>query len=348
MNFKKQIFGIYEGETIHQFILENDKGLVVKMMNFGATITSITIPGADEQPISIACGFDKFEDYFSDEYKANSPYFGCTVGRYCSQIKNALFTIDGEEYALSDNGGVNNLHGGTLGFDKRVWEAIPFESKDEIGVVFTLLSADLEEGFPGNVQASVQIKLTNNNEIIFNYNGITDKVTPLSMTNHTYFNLSGFKESIENNWVQVNTNKLLELDETGAATGSVKDVSSTNEDLRSGRMVKAIHLALNDGFEHFYVFDNMEEKLIPVAQVEDKTSGRKLEVFSTEPCMLFYTAKYMSDALQRNPSEKYGKYRAFACETHRWPNGPNLPNSPNTFLQPGEKFSSKTIYKLKW
>lgn len=346
MKIEKHPFGKYGDITIHQFILENKNGMVVKIMDFGATITSITVPGKDGKPVSIVCGFDKFEDYFSEEYKANAPYFGCTVGRYCSQIKDAKFILDGKNFQLKANCGSNNLHGGVVGFDKKIWDAQSIPSEDGVAVQFNLFSKDMEEGFPGNVEASVIMKLTNNNEIIFDYSASTDKATPFSMTNHSYFNLSGFKETVEDYWVKVNTNKLLELDETGAVTGIVTDVSETINDLQGGRIVNSVHQEINDGFEHFYVFDNEKEELMPVAEVQDKNSGRKLEVFSNEPCMLFYTGKYTSDKLQRNENERYGQYRGFACETHRWPNGPNIGNSPGSILKPNEKFKSQTIFKI--
>jgi len=341
-------FGKHKGIKVHQFTLLNDNGVVVKLMNYGAAITAIQVPDKEGRLISMACGFDNFEDYFSEEYKSNAPYFGCTVGRYCSQIKNASFNLNGNTFNLAANCGLNNLHGGTTGFDKKVWNTLPFESENEKGVKFSTVSEDMEEGFPGTVNANVLIKLTNSNEIVFEYSGITDKATPLSMTNHTYFNLSGFRDNVEGNWVQVNTNKLLELDITGAATGLVKDVSSTIEDLRNARMVETVHLALRGGFEHFYVFDNNYFVLNKVAEVSDKVSNRKLEVFTTEPCMLFYTGKYTSDTLQRNDSERYGKYMGFCCETHRWPNGPNIAESPGSVLKPDEEFKSTTIFKLSF
>lgn len=345
MSITKQNFGIYEGNEITLFTLENKNGMAVKVMNYGATITQVTIPDKNGKPVSITCGFNKFEDYFSEEYKANSPYFGCTVGRYCSQIKDSKFTLNGKEYKLADNCGANNLHGGIVGFDKKVWEAEPLPAENAIR--FTLHSKDMEEGFPGNVEAHVKMKLTNNNEIVLEYEASTDKTTPLSMTNHSYWNLAGFEKSVEDFTVQVNTNKLLVADDSGAATG-ISDVSGSINDLRAAKAIHKVHSELGDGFEHFYVFDNDDEELNQVAEVADHDNGRKLEVYSTEPCMLFYTAKYMSDALQRSDSEKYGKYKAFACETHRWQNGPNLPESPKTFLQPDEIFKSTTIFKLKW
>lgn len=345
MTIKQQKFGAFEGKDITLFTLENANGMSVKIMNYGATITRVTIPGEGGKPLSVACGFDTFEDYFSEAYKTNAPYFGCTVGPYCSQIKDSKFTLNGTEYKLAQNCGANNLHGGTVGFDKKVWAAQAMESENAI--LFSLLSTDMEEGFPGNVEARVRMKLTEDNEIVLDYEATSDKATPFSMTNHSYWNLSGFKETVENSLVKVHANQLMVTDESGAATG-VSDISNTINDLRTGKAIKDVHTALGDGFEHFYIFDNKDEELNPVAEIEDKENNRKLEVCSTEPCMLFYTAKYMSDELQRNENEQYGKYRAFACETHRWQNGPNIPGSPKTILQTNEKFKSTTIFRLQW
>lgn len=347
MKIAKLPFGKIEGHEIDQYILSNDK-MNMKVINYGATITSIEVPDKDGNLLSIACGFDRLEDYFSEEYKANAPYFGSTVGRYCSQIKDARFELQGTTYKLADNCGPNNLHGGITGFDKKIWNAVPFEADNTVGVTFTLISKDLEEGFPGNVKAEVQMILTKDNEIVLNYSATTDKATPLSMTNHTYFNLSGFTRSVEDFTVKVNTNDLLELDETGAATGAVVDVSGTIEDLRNGKEIRKVHAELGVGFEHFYVFDNPDLELNEVAEIKDLASGIRLEVRSTEPCMLFYTSKYTSDDLQRNAKEQYGKYRGFCCETHRWQNGPNIEGAPGVVTTPEHPFQSKTIFKLNF
>ena len=339
-------FGELDGMKISQFTLENNTGMTVKVMNYGATITSITIPDKEGNPISIACGFDSFEEYFSENYRANSPYFGCTVGRYCSQIKDSKFTLNGIEYQLAANCGENNLHGGVTGFDKKIWNAETFERKDSVGINFTLKSHDGEEGFPGNVLINLQIQLTNKNEIRFNYRAKTDQATPLSLTNHSYFNLSGFKQNVESHRVKVYTNLLQEMDNSGAATGKILDVAGTINDLQNGSVVGDVHKELGEGFEHFYVFNNPDFKLQKVAEIEEPASERKLEVFSTEPCMLFYTGKYTSDSLKRNDTEKYGKYRGFCFETHRVQNGPNIQGSPKSITNPEEIFESQTIFKI--
>lgn len=346
MNIKQEIFGLYQGEEVLLFTLENQHGMQVKAMNYGATITKICIPDKNDQLLSVACGFDSFDEYFSEEYKNNAPYFGGTIGRYCSQIKDARFSIEGTEYRLAANCGTNNLHGGNVGFDKKLWKGTPLP--DQNAIRFELFSPDMEEGFPGNLHARVTLKLSDNNEIIIHYEADCDKTCPVAMTNHSYFNLNGFKKTVENFVVKINTPLLQELDETGAGTGKIKNVNGTIEDLREGKTVAQVQEALGDGFEHFYIFNNPAGELLQTALISDPESGRSLEVLTTEPCMLFYTAKYMSNALQRNPEEKYGKFMAFACETHRWQNGPNIPNSPRTFLNPGEKFDSTTIFRINF
>ena len=343
----KSDFGNLAGEKVDLYTLKNDNGMVVKITNYGATITSIQIPDSNGKLKEIACGFDTIEGYFSDDYKANSPYFGSTVGRYCSQIKDAKFSLNGKTYDLASNCGPNNLHGGVVGFDKRIWDTT-FEDNDQSTVKMSLLSKDMEEGFPGNVQVNVSFTLTDDNELKMDYNATTDADTPLSITNHTYFNLEGFSETVENHNAQVHTNKRLELDDTGAATGKIVNVENQADDLRVSKRIGDVHEAINDGFEHFYVFDNEKADLNQVASISSEKEQIRLDVFSTEPCMLLYTGKYTSDDLKRENGIQYGKYKGFCCETHRYPNGPNIEGSPKSITKAGENFKSETVFKFSF
>ena len=342
MEIVKSKFGEFEGQQVDQFEMKNKNGMTVKIMNYGATITSITVP-VSGKPMEVACGFNRLEDYISKDYIDNAPYFGCTVGRYSSQIKDARFTMDGQDFKLAANAGKNNLHGGEKGFDKRLWKA----TQREDGVSMRLESANLEEGFPGYVSVEVSFSLTEQNELVISYQASADQKTPLSLTNHTYFNLSGFHENIENHSAKINTDKLLELDDSGAATGKVLKVGNTHEDLRDGKRIGEVHQQMGDGFEHFYVFDNPESALKHLATVKSGSTPLSLEVHSTEPCMLFYTGKYTSDKLSREEGIRFGKYRAFCCETHRYPNGPNIKNSPGTFTVADTPFTSQTVFRFK-
>ncbi len=341
MSVKIKPFGLLNGNEIMQYSISNRNGMIVKILNIGAIISSIKVP-INNNLIEIACGFDTIEGYLSEAYTTNSPYFGCTVGRYCSQIKDAKFTLNGREYKLNANAGNNNLHGGNKGFDKKIWSA------EIIGDVLemNLLSNDMEEGFPGNVEIKVSFQLTDENEIKINYYATSDKETPFSVTNHTYFNLTGFSENVENHIAQVNTQKRLVLDESGAATGEIVNVAGKVDDMTVGKRIGDVHEAMGDGFEHFYVFDNPTSTINHVASIYNSKSEIMLEVQTTEPCMLLYTGKYTSDELCRESGDKFGKFRAFCCETHRYPNGPNIENSPGTYLKPGEEFTSTTVYRF--
>lgn len=347
MSVTKTSFGNYNDVDIQQFTLSNDNGMAVKITNYGATITSLKVP-VDGELREVACGFDALSGYFSEDYKNNAPYFGCTVGRYCSQIKDSKFTLNDKTYSLADNCGPNNLHGGAVGFDKKIWDAEVITIQGASAALkMRLKSKDLEEGFPGNVDVSVVFSINNANELHINYEATPDADTPLSLTNHTYFNLSGFSESIENHKAQVNTNKRLETDETGAATGVILTLNNKADDLRQPKRIADVHQAMGDGFEHFYVFDNPNANLIQTAVITNSVGDLSLEVYSTEPSMLLYTGKYTSNDLKREDGTQFGKYRGFCCETHRYPNGPNIKNSPGSITKAGETFTSTTIFKFK-
>lgn len=340
-------FGALEGNAVQQYTLENDNGMRVKIMNYGATITSIVLPKKEGAPEEIVCGFDTLKSYFSPEYKANAPYFGGTVGRYCSQIKNSKFTLNGKQYELAKIVGDNNLHGGKVGFDKRIWTVKPYVN-DSATLQMELQSKDMEEGFPGNVDVRVTFTLTNDNALKINYEATTDADTPFTMTNHTYFNLSGFEDSIEGHTVQVLSDKKQVWDNTGAATGENASVIGAPDDLRTAKKIGDVHQAMGDGFEHYYLFDKKGFDLNRVAEIREPKSGRSLEISTTEPGMLLYTGKYTSDELKRESGQQYGKYRGFCCETHRYPNGPNIAESPKSILNKGGEYESTTIYKFKW
>jgi aldose 1-epimerase len=344
MQIETSDFGVYNDIKIKEYTLKNNNGVEVKITNFGATITTLKVPDSNGNIENIACGFDALEGYFGDVYLANSPYFGGTIGRYCSQIKDAKFTLNGKEFNLEKNAGENNIHGGKVGFDKRVWSTEIIDN----GVKMSLESKDLEEGFPGDVQVCVSFVLNDNNEIKIDYSATPDQDTPLSLTNHTYFNLNAFSSTVESFTAQVHTSKRHEMDDSGAATGTIEDVSGEIDDLTVGKVIGDVHKAMGDGFEHFYVFDNPDFKLQEVAKITSHESGRSLTVSSTEPCMLLYTGKYTSDEIKRENGEQYGKFRGFCCETHRYQNGPNIKGSPKSITKAGEEFKSTTIFKFSW
>lgn len=348
MQVTKNDFGNYEGEMTRQYVLENEHGMTVKVTDFGATITSIKIPNPAGDPLDIVCGFESLAGYLSPAYTQNAPYFGCTVGRYSSRIKDGAFKLDGQSYTLAVNDGSNHLHGGLKGFNKKIWKAEVIENEEEVGVNMSLNSPHMEEGYPGNVKVSVSFLLNNDNELNIQYEGETDHATPLSLTNHTYFNLSGFKQSIENHRATILADAYLLPDETNVPVGALAEVEGTPADLRSAKLLGDAFAELPTGFEHYFLFEPAGKDLPKVAEFEDTYSGRKLEVFTTEPGMLFYTGYFTSDQLQRENGDQYGRYRAFCCETHRYPNGPNIADAPASITRPGQVYQSHTRFKVHW
>ncbi|MEP2239177.1 MAG: aldose epimerase family protein [Maribacter sp.] len=342
-----QNFGTIETNDVQLVTLSNDNGLEVKISNYGATITSVRIPDKDGKIDEIVCGFDNLSSYFSSTYNANAPYFGGTVGRYCSQIKDSKFSLKGVDYQLNKIVGDNNLHGGKVGFDKKLWSIEKFD-KDLASVAMKFKSEHLEEGFPGNVDILVTFTVTDSNELKIDYKATTDQSTPFTITNHSYFNLTGFKDDVLSHTIKIASDKKQVWDETGAATGTNVSVAGKPDDLRKPKVIGDVHNAMKDGFEHYYLFEEKGFELDKVAEIKEDTSGRSLQVYTTEPGMLFYTGKYTSDELKRESGLQFGKYRGLCLETHRYPNGPNIANAPKSILEKGETYQSTTIFKFDW
>ncbi len=348
MRSEKLKFGDLNGKSVYHYILENDNGMAVKIMDYGATITSVTVPANGSKRVDLVCGFDSLEGYFSDEYKANAPYFGCTVGRYAGRIKDGEFEIEGKLFEVACNDGPNHLHGGVVGFDKRIWAGELVEGDNSAGVRLQLRSPHMDEGYPGNLDVAVTISLTAENEIEFDYKAVTDHETPLSLTNHSYFNLNGFCDNIRKHFVQINASRYQKPDTSNVPVGEEQTVAGEAADLRKEQVLHSLFDKLPAGYEHFYIFDKEPGVLSKVAFFKDPEFSRSLEVRTTEPGMLFYTGYYTSDKLRRESGGQFGQFRGFCCETGRYHNGPNIPNSPGSTLLPGETYSSKTVFVIKW
>ncbi len=341
-----QPFGVHQGQEIQQYVLTNKHGMMVKIINYGATVTSLSVPGTNGLRVELVAGFDRFSGYFGSDYQNNAPYFGCTVGRYASRIKDGVVTVDGRKYALAKNDGPNHLHGGQVGFDKRVWSAKLVEGKSEL--VMSLQSRHMDEGYPGNLQVSVHFILNDQNELMISYTGKCDQTTPVSLTNHSYFNLSGFTEDIRGHTAEVSSSAILMPDDTNVPNGEILPVGQTPADLRSAKVLDDCFQQLPTGFEHFYLFDHGLDQVKKVATFTHPSSQRQLRILTSEPGAMFYSGYFTSDQLRRENGDQYGRYRAFCFETSRYPNGPNLENSPGSLTRPGEQYSSTTIFKFSW
>ncbi|MBB4080529.1 aldose 1-epimerase [Lewinella aquimaris] len=340
MPITKTPFGTHENQCVHLYTLENASGMRVKLMAYGAAITSISVPDREGGRVELVAGFDKLDGYFSDAYRANAPYFGGTIGRYASRIKDGKFSFDNQDYLLAVNDGSNHLHGGITGFDKRIWTA---EAVGEDTVRFSLHSPDGEEGYPGNLDVTVTYRLTEDNALEMTYTGTTDQATPLSLTNHAYFNLSGFTETIHGHTAHIDAQEFLTPDETNIPVGARTPVTETPADLRNTTSLDDALPHFPTGFEHYYVLDHSNG---PVAEFSHPVSGRKLTVFTTEPGALFYTGYFTSDELQRENGDRFGRYRAFCFEASRFPNGPNLPEVNDAVLRPGDTYAATTTYQF--
>jgi aldose 1-epimerase len=348
MKITRESFGQVDGRPVELFTLENDHGVAVKITNYGGIVTSIVIPNRNGAPADIVCGFDTLDGYFSEAYKGNSPYFGCIVGRYAARIKDGTFTVDGQQYQVAKNDGPNHLHGGIVGFDKRVWDAEPSEEADASVLRLTLVSRDGEEGYPGAVKVTVEYRLTQGNELKIRYTAQTDRATPLSLTNHTYFNLNGFKDKVLDHTVQISSDRYLVPDETNVPVGDQRSVSGTACDFRTPIRLGDAFEQLPNGFEHYYVFAASDGSVNKVAEFAEASTGRTLEVYTSEPGMLFYTGYYTSDDLAREDGTRFGQFRAFCCETSKYPNGPNISGSPRSILQAGQQYDETTVFKFAW
>ncbi len=350
MSITQTPFGFVDGRTVELFTLTNAAGMAVKITNYGGTVTSLVVPDRDREPTDIVCGFDSLDGYFSETYRENSPYFGCVVGRYAGRVKDGRFKVppSDRDHILCCNDGANHIHGGLKGFDKRVWDAVAIQEGSDAVLELRLHSPDGEEGYPGNLEVLVEYRLTPGNELRIRYRATTDQTTPVALTNHTYFNLNGFTDNIFDHVVTLHSDRYLVPDETNVPVGAEALVEGTMCDFREPRRVGDCFAELPMGFEHFYVFEPQGKMPTVAATIHDPTSGRTLEVLTTEPGGLFYTARYTSNALQREDGTQFGQFRAFCMETAKYPNGPNIEGAPNCILAPGQHYDETTVYRLSW
>lgn len=331
------------GEDIYLFTLSNAKGTEVIITNYGAIITSFKVKQADGSINDIVLGFDTVQEYLSDAYLADYPYFGAAIGRYANRIKQGRFIIDDITYQVAKNKVTDHLHGGESGFDKKVWTVVSFSALPEPNLVLAYKSADGEEGYPGQLDVTIKFSLNDNNELSYEYSARTDKATAVNLTHHSYFNLEKEKNTIGKHLVSIASSEILEQDDNFVVTGNTLAVEGTIYDfLQPKRIDTNWHAA--DGYDQSFVIDKANNS-IAVAQAYAASSGITLQVFTTEPLVHFYTGKW-NPVIKGKNNTQYGPFSGFCFETQKHPNAINIAAFPNTVLRPGENYYTKTVYRV--
>jgi aldose 1-epimerase len=325
--------------------LRNDHGITIKITNYGGIVTSIETPDIKGTKTNIVLGFKSLEDYLTNAYIENGPYFGCITGRYANRIANGKFSVNDKEYTLPINNGENCLHGGITGFDKVIWVPKKIEKPDLVGVEMKYRSVHMEEGFPGNLDLTVTYTLNHKNEFHIDYKAVTDRETVINLTNHTYFNLTGNRENILGHILQLIAKTRTVNNASMIPTGEIAGVADTPFDFTSPATIGSRIGGLSDGYDVNFVLNNPNKKLIKVGILSEETTGRTVEVFTTEPGIQLYTGYYIPEITGKH-GEKTGRYAGLALETQHYPDSPNHPEFPSTTLRPDEIFKTKTIYKF--
>ncbi|MCF6356508.1 MAG: galactose mutarotase [Draconibacterium sp.] len=344
MNIETTTFGkLKDDSKVKLFTLTNDK-ISIKITNYGAIITSIEMPDKNGISENIVCGFGNLDNYISDEYVGGCPYFGAIIGRFGNRIANGDLEIEGVNYKMAINNGPNHLHGGISGFDKKLWSAETFEETDKAGIKLTYLSVDGEENYPGNLHITCIYTLDLENNFGIEYKAETDKTTVVNLTNHTYFNLTGGKENILNHELELTATKMTEMIDQ-IPTGKIIPVGGTAFDFTSSKKINRDMESLPTGYDDNYVLENESGDLKYIGCLKETTSGRKIEVLTTQPGIQIYTG-YWNPEVVIDGTKKFGSYSGIALETQHYPDSVHHENFPTTLLKPGEKYSQKTIYKF--
>ncbi len=346
---RKESFGkARDGRPVALYILTNSQNLEVRAMNYGGIIVSVRVPDKNGKLDDIVLGYDKVDGYLQ-----NPSYFGAIVGRYANRIANATFTLDGVKYTLAKNDGPNSLHGGVNGFNKQLWEAKEFKNDKGVGVAFSYLSKDGEEGYPGNLKVKVSYTLTDENQLIVDYEATTDKATPLNLSQHSYFNLAGEGNGdILGHHLMLNADRFTPVDKTLIPTGELQPVQGTPMDFTKSTAIGARinqdyeQLVLGHGYDHNWVINRKDNSLVLAARVHEPTSGRVLEVFTTQPGVQFYSGNFLDGTITGKHGHVYKQRYGFCLETQHFPDSPNHPDFPSTILRPGETFHSETVFKF--
>jgi len=341
MNIQKSLFGRMNDKDIYRFNLVNAKGNSISIINYGAAVISWKVKDKNERTRGIVMGFDNLDDYHK-----NDAYIGCIAGRYANRIADGRFTVQGTEFKLACNNGPNHLHGGITGFDKVAWDA---KTVDDVNprLSFTYYSKDGEEGYPGNLSVKVDYIYTDNDELIIEYFAQTDKATPVNLTSHGYFNLTGDADrSILDHSLQIHADYYTAVNENQIPTGELCAVDKTAFDFNMPAKISGQISKTENGFDHNYVLKHDGNKLSLAVVLTDPENELQLSVYTTEPGLQFYSGNLLDGSITNRDGKPVSKHAALCLETQHFPDSPNRPEFPSTILLPGDAFTSATIYKI--
>lgn len=331
-----------DGNEVLAIELTNSHGTYAKIYNYGAILNKFIVVNKHGEKQDIVLGFDDIDQYTSEAYLNNYPFLGAVIGRYANRIKNGRFSIDGETYQLSQAKGGDCLHGGDIGFDRKVWEVL---STIDPSVTLQYVSSAGEENFPGNLTVQLTFKLTDENELILDFKATTDAPTAINLTHHSYFNLAPQGGSIAGHIHRMPASNYLEQDDNYVVTGKLMPVAGTKHDFLGDKAIGR-DWDPEEGYDQTYVLDKPYGEFTLASETSEGESGLKLSVYTTEPVAHFYTAKYL-DVKGGKDGKDYLPYGGFCVETQHQPNAINIPEFPGTVLRPGETYKQTTIYKIE-
>lgn len=346
---KRLVYGkLPDNKTIYQFILSNKSGAEVRIINYGATITNILVPDKSGDVSDVVLGYENLEGYIND-----NTFMGGIVGRYANRIAKGRFQLNGKHYQLSVNNGNNHLHGGIFGFHKKSWNAETSEDESVDSVKLSYFSIDGEEGYPGNLELIVTYTLTNENELIINYEANTDKPTLINPTHHSYFNLTGnFNKRITDHELQIEADEFIPVDAELIPTGKTASVKNTPMDFRNMKLIGLdldadyLQLKYGTGYDHNWALNNFNRQVRKAASLLEPDSGIFLELYTDQPGLQFYSGNYLDDGISGKGGIPFHVRSGLCLETQCFPDSPNNPDFPSTVLNPGEFYKQRTIYRF--
>ena len=334
MGITQTHFGVTDDQEVSLFTLTNERGLEVSITNYGGAVVSLMAPDRNGEFSDVVLGYETLE-----EYVRNPRYFGGLIGRHANRIGRGKFSLNGASYQLTQNNGMNHLHGGAMGFDKRVWNVIGVVDDGRAILRLGYSSRDGEEGYPGNLSAAVTYKLLPDNELEIDYRATTDRDTIVNLTNHSYFNLAG-KGTILDHELTLHADSFTPVSEELVPTGEVKPVANTVMDFRQSRRIA------QGGYDHNFVLRDVDAWIRPAARLFEPESGRVLEILTREPGIQFYSGNFLDGSLIGRGGVPYEKYAGLCLEPQHFPDAPNHVNFPSTVLRPGEVYKHTSVYRF--